>query len=76
MSTTLDEISKTTLALNLDERAELAARLLLSLDEPDAKEVEHLWEEESIQRLQAYRRGETQAIPDEEVFQRALAELS
>lgn len=72
----LDEIAKSMLQLDLEDRAELAARLLLSLDEPEASEVERLWVEEAIRRLDAYRRGEIQAIPAEEVFRRALADLA
>jgi putative addiction module component (TIGR02574 family) len=50
--------------------------LLLSLDEPAPAEVERLWMDEAERRLDAYRAGRVQAIPADEVFSRAIAELS
>jgi putative addiction module component (TIGR02574 family) len=76
MSATVEELAKATLQLDLDDRAELAARLLLSLDDPEPSEINRLWDEEALRRLEAYRRGETAAIPAEEVFRRVLADLS
>jgi putative addiction module component (TIGR02574 family) len=76
MSVLLDELAEASLKLDLEERAELAERLLRSLDEPTSAEVERLWETEAIRRLEAYRKGETQAISAEEVFRRAQADLA
>lgn len=76
MSASIDELAQATLKLDLEERAELATRLLLSLDEPEPAEIDRLWEEEASRRLEAYRRGEIEAIPADEVFRRVLADLS
>ena len=43
MSKKLEEIIKVAKDLSLEERAELAGTLLLSLDEPSESEVERLW---------------------------------
>ena len=54
----------------------LAGKLLLSLDEPNPTEVERLWLDEAKRRLEAYRAGRVQGIPTDEVFRRAISELS
>jgi putative addiction module component (TIGR02574 family) len=65
-------------ALNLDihSRASLVGKLLLSLDEPTVSEVEQLWLDEAERRFNEYRNGKVQAIPGNDVFKRAIAELS
>jgi len=65
-------------ALNLDihSRASLVGKLLLSLDEPTVSEVERLWLDEAEKRLDDYRAGKIQGIPGNDVFKRAIAELS
>ena len=75
MSTTLNEVLPLTRELDLADRAKLAEQLLTSLDEPSEVEVEKLWIEEAKQRLTAYRAGQAESIPAEEVFRRALADL-
>ena len=62
--------------LNIEERAELAQRLLASLDDAPASEIEKLWIEEAERRLREFREGKTKGIPAEEVFRKAVAELS
>ncbi len=64
--------------LNLDirTRAQLAGKLLMSLDNPSASEVEQLWLNEAERRLEEYRSGTSRGIPANEVFQRVLTELS
>lgn len=76
MSKKLEEIIKVTKDLSLEERAELAGTLLLSLDEPSGSEVERLWLQEAERRLQAFREGKVKGIPAEEVFNRAIADIS
>lgn len=66
----------TTFRLSTRNRMRLADQLLASLDEPDELEVEKLWIAEAKRRLTAYRAGLNQAIPAEEVFRRALADLA
>jgi len=53
--------------LTPEERIELIEEILRSLDEPDPK-IDELWAAEARDRLGAYRRGEIEAIPLEEVI--------
>lgn len=76
MHPNMEELAKETMALDIEDRATLAGRLLLSLDEPTPTELERLWLEESERRLEAYRAGRTQGIPADDVFRRAMSELS
>ena len=75
MTMTLNEILPLTRDMDLADRAKLAEQLLTSLDDPSEAEVEKLWIEEARRRLAAYRTGQVEAIPAEEVFRRALADL-
>jgi len=63
-----DEIFLKALSLPDETRAELADRLLESLDESDQSEVDVLWAREAEDRLAAFERGDLVAIPGEEVF--------
>jgi putative addiction module component (TIGR02574 family) len=76
MSKKLEEIINEAMALGLEERAQLAGSLLLSLDEPTESEVERLWLQEAERRLQEYREGKVKGILVEEVFNRAITDLS
>jgi putative addiction module component (TIGR02574 family) len=72
----LEQVTKEAMKLNLEERAELAQQLLASLDDAPASEIEKLWLEEAERRLREFREGKTKGIPTEEVFRKAVAELS
>lgn len=76
MLKSLEEISEATMQLGLEERAQLAGKLLLSLDEPSSAELERLWLDEAERRLEDMRSGKVQGIPAEDVFGRAISELS
>ena len=76
MAKKLDEVTAVAMELSLEERAQLAGKLLLSLDEPSASEVERLWLEEAERRLEEFREGEIQGIPADEVFRRAVTDIS
>ena len=76
MSKKLEEIINVAMELSLEERAELAGILMLSLDEASESEVERLWLEEAERRLQDFREGKVKGIPAEEVFNRAIADIS
>jgi len=76
MSKKLQEIISMTKDLSLEERAELAGTLLLSLDEPCESEVERLWLQEAQRRLKAYREGYVKGISAEVVFNRAVTDIS
>ena len=47
---TIDELRAEALRLNLEERAELASELLVSLDNLSESEIERLWLEEATRR--------------------------
>jgi putative addiction module component (TIGR02574 family) len=76
MHPNIEELAKETMALDIEDRALLAGKLLLSLDEPTSSEVERLWLDEAERRLEGYRAGSVQGIPADEVFRRAISELS
>lgn len=76
MSKKLEEVMAIAMRLSLEERAQLAGKLLLSLDEPSESEVERLWLEEAERRLREFRKGKAKGIPAEEVFRRTIADIS
>ena len=76
METKLDEVITAALQLTIEERAQLAGRLLLSLDEPSEAEVERLWLEEAERRLKEFREGRVRGIPADEVLRRAMDDIS
>ena len=59
---------KEALTLPETERAELADRLLESLEGPINREIEAAWASEAEDRVEAYRRGEISARPGDEVL--------
>jgi putative addiction module component (TIGR02574 family) len=65
------------LALPPDERADVAAELLASLDNPemDAGDIEAAWATEIEKRARRVLAGESAGIPWEDVRRRAEAEL-
>jgi len=72
MHPNIEELAKETMALDIEDRALLAGKLLLSLDEHTPSEVERLWLDEAERRLDGYRAGRVQGIPADEVFRRAI----
>jgi len=76
MDSKLDDVITAALQLGIEERAELAGRLLLSLDEPSESEVEALWLEEAERRLKEFRAGKVRGIPADEVFRRVMDDIS
>jgi putative addiction module component (TIGR02574 family) len=78
MSLPLNRLESEALDLPANERAELAHRLIVSLDdtaEEDPTEVELAWEEEIHRRVAEYRRGEVQPVSSADVFAKARALL-
>lgn len=63
------------LQLPPEQRAELAAELLRSLDTPEAANNEQLWLQEAERRYQAYRKGQTQGVPADQALREARAKL-
>lgn len=76
MAMNLEELAAEVMKLALEDRAQLASRLLLSLEEPSESEIERLWLEEAERRLREFREGRVQGIPGDQVFRRAIAEIS
>ena len=76
MPPTTNKIESEALNLDIQARAKLAGKLLMSLDEPSASEVERLWLDEAERRLDDFRSGKIQGVAANEVFKRAIAELS
>jgi putative addiction module component (TIGR02574 family) len=76
MPMAIQKIESEALNLDIHSRANLVGKLLLSLDEPNVSEVERLWLDEAERRLDDYRAGKVAGIPGNEVFNRAIAELS
>lgn len=68
MSRSQAEILREALSLSPSERAELAERLLSSLDAPDRRKLDSLWAHEVEDRLDAYEQGRIATIPAEHVF--------
>ena len=67
MSELAEKLIQQALGLPANERAEVAERLLSSL-EPPLSEIDQLWAREVEDRIDAYERGEIRAIPAEDVF--------
>jgi putative addiction module component (TIGR02574 family) len=62
------ELLQEALSLSPDERAQIAERLLSSLDTPADRRIEELWAIEAEDRLDAFERGELKSVPANEVF--------
>lgn len=71
-----EEILKAAMELDWDERMDLADELFASLPARQQEEIDKAWLEESEARLDALERGETQALPGEEVFEQLRAKYS
>jgi len=72
VSKSQDNIERQALKLPRSERAQIALHLLDSLEREESSvshdAIETAWVQESLRRLEAYRRGEMKAYPAEEVI--------
>ena len=77
MTQRTQDLLREALALPVDERAEVAAQLLASLDEDDVatEDVEAAWAVEIEKRARRVLSGQSEGIPWEDVRRRAEAEL-
>lgn len=75
MSALFDELEKQARTLTPQEKATLARILIEELDPSRDAEVEQLWIDEAQRRYEAFRKGELEALPGEEVMARARARL-
>ena len=71
----LKQIEDEALHLSEEERAELAQKLLLSLDTPTMDEIEEDWLVEARRRARELDEGIVQPIPADEVRKKARALL-
>lgn len=69
MPTKGSQVLEEALSLPPAERAEIAERLLSSLDPPTQAALDSLWAEEAEDRIDAFESGEIRAIPVSRVFQ-------
>jgi putative addiction module component (TIGR02574 family) len=76
MSRNLEELESEVLSLGLEGRAQLAEKLILSLDAPTEEENLNLWVAEAERRLKELKEGKAKEIPAEEAFRRARAAIS
>ena len=67
----LEEVLRNALALDVQDRASLAERLLASLDQLSEAEADRLWADEAERRLKEYRAGRARSVPADEVHRRA-----
>lgn len=71
-----EQLEAEIMKLDLDARARLAEKLILSLDAPSDEENLRLWVAEAERRLRDLREGTAKEIPAEEVFRRARQAIS
>ncbi|MFQ5791536.1 MAG: addiction module protein [Acidobacteriota bacterium] len=75
MATRKDELEVEVLRLPPDDRAELARRLIESLEDSDTGDFEAEWIEEAERRYAEYRKGLVAGRPGEDVIREAKARL-
>ena len=71
----LEELENEALKLESYQRAMLAERLLNSLEALSPPEIERLWAEEALRRLEEVEQGTTKPRPAEEVFRDVRSRL-
>ncbi len=62
-----EELLEKALKLKPAEKFILVEGILRSLDEPDSA-IDQIWADEAVKRLKAYREGNLEGIPMEEIF--------
>lgn len=76
MARPIEDLNKELLTLPRRERADLALRLIRSLDEGAEEDVDAYWKEELVRRSRQIEAGEVELIPAEEVFRKAHERLA
>ncbi len=71
MSPTYEQIAAEAMQLSPKERADLADKLWISVDTPEA--VTAAWDEEIARRIDDFEAGRTKGVPAEEVFAKIRA---
>jgi putative addiction module component (TIGR02574 family) len=76
MSTTTEKICIEALSLPRDARAEIAHRLLLSLEDEDfSDDVTQAWQDEIARRRKEFAEDRTKGVPADEALRRAQAAI-
>jgi putative addiction module component (TIGR02574 family) len=75
MASRIEQLTEQALELSESERAGLAHRLLLSLDEPKEEGVEEAWEAEIARRVEQVKNGTAKGRPAEDVLRDIRARL-
>ena len=68
MPLTIDQITTEAMQLPVSSRAELAEKLVESLDFPEHDDIRRAWAAEAISRRDEVRSGRVQTIPGEQVL--------
>ena len=76
MGMDLKDIEHEAMKLSVEDRAALAARLILSVNAPSEEGNLELWVGEAERRLREWRDGTAEGVPVDEVFRRARAAIS
>jgi putative addiction module component (TIGR02574 family) len=71
MSTHFDDIQRQARALPVKEKAALARLLIEELDTAGNADAEQIWIDEAQRRYDAYQKGELEALPGDDVMNRA-----
>ena len=71
----LHDVESVALRLNPEDRAALAHRLLVSLDDLSPEEHERVWLEVAEERVQELREGTVQGVPTSDVLSDARRKL-
>ena len=68
MSLTIDQITTEAMQLSVSSRAELAEKLVRSLDFSEDDDLQRIWATEAIRRRDDVRSGRVKTIPGEQVL--------
>ena len=71
----LDKLTQQVLDLPLDQRSELAEKLLESLDELAPEEIEQVWAAEAERRYRAFKDGRIEAVDGIAVHREIISDL-
>jgi len=75
MAMTIDQLEKEALALPGEARAELADRLVESLEAPEFGRIDKLWAREAKRRRNEVRKGKVRTVPGPEGLARVRRSL-
>jgi putative addiction module component (TIGR02574 family) len=68
---TVEQIAAEAMNLPSEDRAQLADRLVESLDATELNRIDRLWSTEARRRLDEIQQGKTETIPGDEALARA-----